>query len=475
MKRAVAYARFSSDMQREESIDAQLYDINKFATDNGYIILKEYRDEAVSGRTDAREGFQSMIKDANNNEFEYIIAHKIDRFARDKYDNALYKSRLRKKGIRVIFSQQRIEDTPEGHLMEGILESFADYYVRNQANEVMKGMKNNARNAQFNGGTPPLGFDVDDNKKYIINNKEAIIIKEIFELYLEGKGYKTIVSILNTKGYKNKLGRSFVFNSIKPILTNKKYMGTYEYNKTNRSYNESGRKNLKRYNKADEIIVIEDAIPPIISKVDFYEVNEIIKSRQRARRTPDRLYLLRGLLTCSKCGRKMSGYKQSKKSGYVRYYYRCTCQNSVPAEDIEKYVVSLLNTKIFNNIDELVSIIKEESQNTNTKLNKEIGTYEKSLKEVEKQQNNLISFIMEYGSNNKVKEQMKDLEKQEQILKSTISKNKLKVEFKKEDIINWLHKLKVDFQKEENQKQIINSLVDKIIVDDEIKVHINFI
>lgn len=475
MKKAVAYARFSSDMQREESIDAQLFDIHEFAKKNDYIILKDYFDEAVSGRTDNRDSFQEMIKDANNGEFDYIIAHKVDRFARDKYDNAIYKSRLKKKGIRVIFSQQYFDDSPEGYLMENILESFADYYVRNLSSEVMKGLKTNARNAQFNGGNPPLGYDVDEDKKYIINEKEAIIIKEIFDLYLDGKGYKSIAKILNIKGYKNKRGKPFVFNSIKPILTNKKYIGTYEYNKTSRDYNEQGKKNLKRINKDEDIIVIEDALPAIIPKSDFYKVQEIIKSKQRTINSKARKYLLKGLVTCTNCGKKLVGYKQSKKCGYVRYYYRCACQNSVPAVDLENYVMNLLNTRIFNNVDVLADIIKDEAERNDKKLNSEITLYENSLKENQKQQDNLINFIMEYGSNDKVKSQMHDLEKQEQELKYVITKTKIKSEFEKDDIIKWIYKLKRDFKLKENQQGVIQTLVDRIEVGENIEVHINFI
>lgn len=147
--------------------------------------------------------------------------------------------------------------------MEGILESFAEYYSLNLASEVMKGLKENVKKAKFNGGTPPLGYDIDKNKQYVINKKEARIVQEIFNLYLSGEGYTNIANHLNSKGYKNKRNENFVFNSIPGILKNEKYIGTYSFNKTTRKYKD-GKRNLNLYNSENDVIRIENALPSII-------------------------------------------------------------------------------------------------------------------------------------------------------------------------------------------------------------------
>jgi site-specific DNA recombinase len=165
MLKAAAYARFSSDRQREESVEAQLRDNKKYALKNNLSVVKEYVDRAETGRTtENREEFQRMIQDSKDGKFDVIIVHKVDKFARNRYESAIYKHNLKKHGVKVAYSAQAIDDSPEGVLMEGMLESFAEYYSLNLGVEVMKGLKENALKAQFNGGAPPLGYDVDENK-----------------------------------------------------------------------------------------------------------------------------------------------------------------------------------------------------------------------------------------------------------------------------------------------------------------------
>src|SRR5699024_9736064 len=149
MIRAASYARFSSDNQREESVEAQLADNKKYAIKNNIVIVKEYIDRALTGRTDNREDFQQIITDAKKDKFDVVIVHKVDRFARNRYDSAIHKHTLKKHGVKVMYSAQAIDDSPEGVLMEGMLESFAEYYSLNLAQEVMKGMKQNAKKAKF--------------------------------------------------------------------------------------------------------------------------------------------------------------------------------------------------------------------------------------------------------------------------------------------------------------------------------------
>ena len=176
IKKAVAYARYSSDNQRAESIDAQLHDIREWASTNGYKIIREYIDEAISGTSDEREQFLQMTVDARDNSFEAVLVHKTDRFARNKYDAAIYKKILQDNDVNIVYVAQPMlsGDSPESFLMETIFEGFDKYYSLNLSSEVMKGMGENARNCKHNGGRPPLGFDVDkDTRTYIINEREA--------------------------------------------------------------------------------------------------------------------------------------------------------------------------------------------------------------------------------------------------------------------------------------------------------------
>lgn len=163
MIEAVAYARFSSQAQREESIDAQMRAINKFAQDNGYVITKIYTDHAQSARTDDCPEFQRMIEDAGNGQFSAIIVHKLDRFSRDRYDSAIYRRKLKRAEVSLISVLERLDDSPESVIMASMLEGMAEYYSRNLAREVKKGLTENALKARHNGGVPPLGYRVNAN------------------------------------------------------------------------------------------------------------------------------------------------------------------------------------------------------------------------------------------------------------------------------------------------------------------------
>ena len=167
--KAAIYARYSSDNQREESITAQLRAAHEYCKKNDYIIVKEYTDEAIPARTDERPAFQKMIEDAATGLFGVLIVHKIDRFARNRYDAAFYKRSLQKSGVRIRYIEHQLDDSPESGMLESVLEGMAEYFSKNLAREVRKGQKENALQAKHNGGTPPLGYSLTPNKEYQID------------------------------------------------------------------------------------------------------------------------------------------------------------------------------------------------------------------------------------------------------------------------------------------------------------------
>jgi site-specific DNA recombinase len=230
--KAVAYARYSSDNQRQESITAQLRAVNSYAEKNGINIIREYTDEALSGTDDDRPGLQRLIAELRDTRPQLVLVHKLDRFARNRYDSAIYRRELQKVGARLIAVDQPIDDSPEGVILEALLEGMAEYYSKNLAREVMKGMTENAYEAKFNGGWVPLGYDITPNKQYVINEHEADTIRLIFSTKLAGMSYGAIADKLNILGRKTKRGRPFGKNSIYEILRNEKYCGTYVFNET---------------------------------------------------------------------------------------------------------------------------------------------------------------------------------------------------------------------------------------------------
>ena len=177
-KTAVAYGRFSSNNQREESIDAQFRAIREYCKKENIELIAEFKDEAISGKTDDREDFQKMINQLlkGNLAVDYVLVHKFNRFARNKYDSALYKKKLKDAGIKVISVSQKIDETPEGELLEGFLETIDQYYSANLAVEVRKGLRENALKGKHAGGQVLFGYSLDKDGYYVPNENAKIVL-----------------------------------------------------------------------------------------------------------------------------------------------------------------------------------------------------------------------------------------------------------------------------------------------------------
>lgn len=406
MTRVAFYGRFSSNNQREESIDAQLRATEEFAEKNGYEVVRKYADKAKSGASDKRPEFLKMIHDAEKGLFDVVIVHKLDRFSRDKYDSALYKRKLKQCGVRLISVTEQLDGSPESVILESVIEGMAEYYSKNLARETMKGLKENAYQCKHTGGLAPLGYDVNKEKKYVINEREAESVRLIFDMYISGYTHSKMVDELNARGFKTKVGSIFKFNSINSILTNEKYTGIYIYNKSAKK-DVFGKRNSHAYKDPSEIIKIEGGIPQIISKETFEKVQEILESR---RKTPGankakENYLLSGLVRCGCCGKHYQGNRRKAKNKPMYVSYRCSyrkktsptiCNNKeIRKEYIEEYVLSELERKIFNDksIAYLVEGINKNLQKQNKIDDEKKLVIENELKEIDAQINNIVTAI----------------------------------------------------------------------------------
>ena len=188
--KAVIYARYSSDNQREESIEGQIRECTAFAEKNDITVLKHYIDRAYSARTDHRPAFQEMIKDSDKHLFDMVIVWKLDRFSRDRYDSARYKVLLKKNNVRVVSATEVISSGADGILLESVLEGFAEYYSADLAEKVNRGMTENVLNKKCNGGTRPVGYVVDKEHHFQIDPLTAPFVLEAFNRYAEGATMK---------------------------------------------------------------------------------------------------------------------------------------------------------------------------------------------------------------------------------------------------------------------------------------------
>ena len=354
--RVAEYARFSSDNQRTESIDAQIRAMNQYCKQNHWQIVATYTDEARSATTDNRPQFQQMIKDSGKGIFDIILVHKLDRFSRDRYDSAIYKKRLKKNNVKLCSVLERIDDSPESVMMESVLEGMAEYYSKNLGREVMKGMKETALQCKHTGGCPPLGYDVDENRHLTINEHEAEAVRMIFEMYTDGYGYSEISRRLNEHGYHPKRGGNFGKNSMNSILANEKYTGVYIFNRL-APKDSDGKRNGNALKSAENIVRVEGGCPAIISKELFQKAQKrkaAIK-RNTGQYHSKEFYLLTGKVFCGICGKRCQGnLRFSGRSKTRMVTYRCgslrrLCKNKENNKDyLDAYIVELLRKKIFN-------------------------------------------------------------------------------------------------------------------------------
>lgn len=396
MKTAVAYARYSSDKQHGESIEAQLRAIDYYCKNNNLELIAIYIDEAKSATSDERPNFRKMIHELKQTKPDFVLTHKMDRFARNRYDSAIYKREIQRAGARYIAVDQPIDDTPEGVILESLLEGMAEYYSKNLSREVSAKMKEYAYKAQHLGGIPPLGYDVDHDKQYVINEEEAETIRIIFDMRLKGFSYRAITEALNNAERKTKIGKAFGKNSIHDILKNEKYCGTFVYNSTPNKIN--GKRNNRVKRPDEEIIKIKDAFPAIIEPEKWQAVQKMFEGRKNnARQIEESPYILTGVLRCGHCGGAMTGHTLSKNNAEgvrVRYrYYRCCkarrgsgeCDHNTryPAEPFEEDVFAAIenNAAKIKNIDKFTEKLWKEMQITNKTRDEDTTQLNKMLKE----------------------------------------------------------------------------------------------
>lgn len=466
--RLVAYARYSSDNQREESITAQLRAIHKWADDNNHIIVKEYIDEALSARTDKRPNFLKMIEDSKTENWDGVVVHKLDRFSRNRYNSAVYKKELKDNRKSLFSVLEKLDDSPESIIMEAMLEGLSEYYSANLAREVKKGLKENALDCRHNGGTPPIGYSVDEHKHYVIDEREAIIVRLIFNMYKTNHSYTEICSELNLRGHKTKKGNSFKQNSIHDILKNEKYIGNYTFGYGNRA--------KKRGQPNDDMIKIECGMPAIIDKETFFEVQEKMKGRKHMGGTykAQQIYLLSGLIKCGKCGEKYVG---AKKNDYWSVY-ECSghkkgiCDNkAIKKEEIEKITVDNLKQKLSSliNSSELLDKVNSQYKELHNNTENDLKVEEEKLANVKSQINNINKAVIDGFYNPEMKNQMQELQKEKELIEQTIFIIKgvsQKSELTLEDINRLIQNdlLKLDSDNLEVVKEVVQKYIREIII-----------
>ena len=449
MKKVVFYGRYSSNNQTEQSIEGQLHVCQKFAEQNDMIILKEYVDRAISGKTDERPAFQKMIADSNKKQFEGVLVYKLDRFARNSFHAAIYKQKLSDNGVGVISATENISNNPEGRMLEGFLNHINQFYSEELSQKVNRGLNESFHKGYYMKKIPPFGYQIID-RKLVPDEATAPLAREIFERYDKGQKIVQIADWLNSLGMTNQLGNKWRPMNISTHLHNRTYMGEYYYGQFKEPM----------------------PVPALVTKELFSSVQEKLKaSANRSHKKSDYDFILTGKMICAECGHAVSG---STAHGKNHYYYCRHCKKEnrhcIPADYLHQKVFDALAEYLTEDkIGELASAafaVYEQEQ-----YQDERPALERELKQVEKQLQNAVNAILQGVDALSLKDTMKELEERRDKLRESILESSVPIpKFEKEYFIFLLrHMVKMQ------GRELLDTVVNHIILrkDDTVIICIN--
>lgn len=455
----VLYLRYSSERQTEQSIEGQDRVCTEFCARRGLNIVGRYIDRAASAskRLDKRKDFLRMIDGAEKGAFDGIVVYKLDRFARNRYDSAIYKARLRTCNVCLMSATEEVPDAPEGIIMEALLEGIAEYYSAELSQKVKRGMHETAMKCHSCGGTIPLGYRVEE-KKLVPDEVYAPIVAEIYARYAGGETITGIVRDLNARGLGFPGGRQYSKKSFHRLLTNEKYIGVYKYGG----------------------IRIEGGMPAIVSREVYDKVQERISKKEAAHRVDGgrTVYLLTGKIFCGHCGSPMVGDSGTGRAGKTYHYYTCAARKngtrcdkkSIRQDVIESAVIKeTLALLTDENIDKIARATEEYAKKeaaNDTRLDR----LEEELRTVDASIENLVAYIEKGNATASIGERLQSLEAQKEDLKEAIRAASFdrRLVLTKEDVAAWLRALaRGDISAPGYRRHLVDALVERVTVWDD--------
>lgn len=456
--KAVIYARFSSHGQREQSIEGQLRDCYEYARRNDIDIVGEYIDRAISGTTDDRPSFQRMIADAAKKQFDRVLVWKLDRFARNRYDSALYKHRLKQHNVRVISAMENVGDGDESILLEALLEASAEYYSLDLKKKIQRGQRENIAKGRYCGGPVPYGWKAVDGK-LLLDEKTAPHKRYFLEQYAAGVPSKDILDELHARGVRSRRGGRLSYSTFVRALTDPICIGKYTYNGE----------------------VIEGLAERMISDETYEKIQSWVNARKRAPAAAKAKteYLLHGKAYCGHCGSNMIGESGSGRGGRY-YYYTCaarkkshTCNKSNEKKDmIEQYVVRQTLMYVLAPSQQSYiahAIVAEYEKGSDAGKIKE---FEKAIRQCERELDKLVDALIDApkAAHKRIYEKMESLESQKTALESELTKLRIACDLRitESEIIAWLNQFcSGDPSDPEFRRTIINAFVNSVYLYDD--------
>ena len=450
MQTAVIYARYSCDQQSEQSIEGQLRVCEDYAKSHDILILDTYIDRAMTGTNDNRADFQRMIKDSSRKEWNYVLVYKLDRFSRDKYATAIHKKTLRDNGVKVISAMENIPDTPEGIILESLLEGMNQYYSAELSQKVKRGMRETRLKGLYQGGGVPYGYKI-DGRKVVIDEERAENVRFMYAQFAGGVYVKEIIRQLTLNGKQYK-GKPFAMNTVYNILKNQKYLGVYKHGEE----------------------IVDNMYPQIVERETFEKVQTIMYANKPGKRSAEVGYMLRHKLKCGYCGQSIIAEMGTARNGERKYYYKCRgrkarvneCKKSVVQKDIlEKLIIDttieeLSKSEILQSAVNGLLALQESKLKTNTALNNLL----REQKQIETALQNLVTAIENGIMSSITNKRLHELEQAQQEIerKILIEKSKTTIRYTEKELREYFEQsLRLEPQ------MLINYFIKEVVLYDD--------
>lgn len=344
----VIYARYSAGPnQNDQSIEGQVSDCMEYAKRNNIEVVKIYADKSISGKsTQGRAQFLAMMDDAREEKFEAVIVWKIDRFGRNRGDIALNKRVLKEHGIKLHYAAESVPDTPEGIILESVMEGLAEYYSADLSQKISRGVRESAKKGIVPHASIPYGYKRKADKTLEVDYTIAPYIKKAFEMYAKGAKLSEVIEMLTNAGIRSKNGRNISNAVLYRVFRNTAYLGQID------------------------VLGVVVEIEPLIDADLFAAVQErnanAYNTRAKSKGKVD--YLLSCKAYCKECGGMLIGESGASRSGEKYYYYKCgnkkrkVCECSSPnfiKDELEEWVIecTLQDALTDEVIEDLVSAI----------------------------------------------------------------------------------------------------------------------
>ena len=447
MKKAVIYARYSSDKQTENSISAQLSICYKYAENNDIQIVGEYIDRALSAskNVEKRTEFQRMILNSKGADWKYVLVTKTDRFARNEYDSIVYEHALEKNGVKILSATQPISDTPEGIFVKAIFRANDAYYSKELGEKTKNGLRENFKKGLVISGSCPLGYDIVD-KRLVINEFEADQVRKIFALAIDGNSFGAITKLMRDEGLVNKqTGMPYDQSSIGKILKNIKYTGRHLF----------------------EGVVYENKTPRILDDETFdFAQKRIMKNRHSSKERTKYKYLLSGMIFDAETETSYYGYSTTNSYGKeFSYYVPKNRQNKwIKRKEFEDMVFEKILKIIYSNfLDDILDGITEEL-NIQNKAN--LKPFKLELRETEKQIANMLKAIKMGIVTSSTKTELEILENKKNSIERRISElgTKHLTALSRAEVKKRFKPLKTKDLTEAEKEMLMMDIIDKVVI-----------